>query len=59
MPRRLNDPFVNFNFLVESAGLLAAGFSEITDDAETRAWIREGRTPTAIPQLPGLPKYGT
>ena len=30
MPRRENDPFASFNFLVESSGILRAGFSECT-----------------------------
>lgn len=61
MPRRLNDPFVNFNFLVESGGVLAAGFSEITGmNGEVQAVeYREGRDPNSnTRKLPGLSKYG-
>jgi phage tail-like protein len=61
MPRRLNDPFVNFNFLVETGNILAAGFSEITGmNAEVQAVeYREGRDPNSnTRKLPGLSKYG-
>jgi phage tail-like protein len=61
MPRRLIDPFVNFNFLVETGGVLAAGFSEITGmNAEVQAVeYREGRDPNSnTRKLPGLSKYG-
>jgi phage tail-like protein len=61
MPRRLNDPFVNFNFLVETGGVLAAGFSEITGmNGEVQAVeYREGRDPQSnTRKLAGLSKYG-
>lgn len=61
MPRRLNDPFVNFNFLVETGGVLAAGFSEITGmNGEVQAVeYREGRDPQSnTRKLSGLSKYG-
>jgi phage tail-like protein len=61
MPRRLNDPLVNFNFLVETGGVLAAGFSEITGmNGEVQAVeYREGRDPQSnTRKLPGLSKYG-
>ena len=61
MPRRSNDPFVNFNFLVETGGVLAAGFSEITGmNGETQAVeYREGRDIYSnTRKLPGLSKYG-
>jgi phage tail-like protein len=61
MPRRLNDPFVNFNFLVETGGVLAAGFSEVTGmNGEVQAVeYREGRDPNSnTRKLPGLSKYG-
>ncbi len=61
MPRRLNDPFVNFNFLVESGGVLAAGFSEITGmNGEVQVVeYREGRDPNSnTRKLAGLSKYG-
>lgn len=61
MPRRIADPFVNFNFLVETGGVLAAGFSEITGlNAEVQAVeYREGKdTYSNTRKLPGLSKYG-
>ncbi len=61
MPRRVNDPFVNFNFLVESGGVIAAGFSEITGmNGEVQAVeYREGRDPNSnTRKVPGLSKYG-
>lgn len=61
MPRRQNDPFVNFNFLVETGGVLAAGFSEITGmNGEVQAVeYREGKDPQSnTRKLPGLSKYG-
>jgi phage tail-like protein len=61
MPRRPNDPFVNFNFLIETGGVLAAGFSEVTGmNAEVQAVeYREGRDPNSnTRKLPGLSKYG-
>ena len=61
MARRPLDPFVNFNFLVESGGIIAAGFSEITGmNGEVQAVeYREGRDPNSnTRKLPGLSKYG-
>lgn len=61
MPTRLNDPLVNFNFLVETGGVLAAGFSEVTGmNGEIQAVeYREGRDVQAnTRKLPGLAKYG-
>jgi len=61
MSRRVNDPFVNFNFLVETGGVLAAGFSEITGmNGEVQVVeYREGRDPQSnTRKLPGLLKYG-
>jgi phage tail-like protein len=61
MPTRINDPFTNFNFLVETGGVLAAGFSEVTGmNAEIQAVeYREGKDPNSnTRKLPGLAKYG-
>ncbi len=61
MARRPLDPFVNFNFLVESGGIIAAGFSEVTGmNGEVQAVeYREGRDPNSnTRKLPGLSKYG-
>jgi phage tail-like protein len=61
MPRRLNDPLTNFNFLVESGGVLGAGFSEVTGmNGEIQAVeYREGRDPQSnTRKQPGLSKYG-
>jgi len=61
MTRRRMDPFVGFNFLVETGGVLAAGFSEVTGmNAEVQAVeYREGRDPNSnTRKLPGLSKYG-
>jgi phage tail-like protein len=61
MPRRINDPFVNFNFLVETGGILAAGFSEVTGmNAEIQAVeYRQGDyIQHNTHKLPGLAKYG-
>src|SRR5262245_57216133 len=61
MPRRVNHPFVNFNCPVETGGVLAAGFSEVTGmNGEVQAVeYREGRDPNSnTRKLPGLSKYG-
>jgi phage tail-like protein len=61
MPTRAADPLSNFNFLVETGGVLAAGFSEVTGmNAEMQVVeYREGRDPNAnTRKLPGLAKYG-
>ena len=61
MPRRITDPFVNFNFLVETQGVLAAGFSEVTGmNAEIQAVeYRQGDyIQHNTRKLPGLAKYG-
>lgn len=54
------DPYRNFNFLVEIAGITQAGFSECagfeisTDPIE----YREGGENTTVRKLPGLTKHG-
>jgi phage tail-like protein len=61
MARRPNDPLTTFNFLVETNGVLAAGFSEVTGmTAEVQVVeYREGRDPNANSRkLPGQAKYG-
>jgi phage tail-like protein len=55
-----NDPFKNFNFLVEIDGIAAAGFSECSglrlevDIIE----YREGGETSSVRKLPGLAKVG-
>ncbi len=60
MPRRENDPFGSFNFLVESGGLLRAGFSECTGLTSETDPIeyREGSEDFTVRKLPGLKKFG-
>jgi phage tail-like protein len=61
MARRTNDPLTTFNFLVETNGILAAGFSEVTGmNAEVQVVeYREGRDPNANSRKqPGQAKYG-
>jgi phage tail-like protein len=60
MPRRETDPFASYNFLVESGGVLKAGFSECTGlGSETDAIdYREGGDDIAVRKLPGLKKFG-
>lgn len=58
--RRANDPFGSFNFLVETNGLLRAGFSECTGLTSETDPIdyREGDEDTTVRKLPGLKKFG-
>lgn len=60
MPRRENDPFASFNFLVESGGVLTAGFSECTGLGSESDAIdyRNGNDDIAVRKLPGLKKFG-
>jgi len=60
MAHRVNDPFASFNFLIESGGLIQAGFSECTGlNSETNVIeYREGTDDTRMRKLPGLTKYG-
>ena len=59
MPRRADDPFGSFNFLVESDGLLQAGFSEATglNSEQDVAEYRNGNEGNTIRKLPSLQKY--
>ena len=60
MAHRDNDPFASFNFLLESGGLIQAGFSECTGlNSETNIIeYREGRDDATMRKLTGLNKYG-
>lgn len=60
MARRENDPFGSYNFLVESGGLLQAGFSECTGLSSETDPIeyREGNEDITVRKLPGLKKFG-
>ncbi|MEP7305170.1 MAG: phage tail protein [Acidobacteriota bacterium] len=60
MAHRETDPFASFNFLVESGGLIQAGFSECTGlNSETNVVeYREGRDDTTVRKLTGLAKFG-
>jgi phage tail-like protein len=54
-----NDPFGQFNFLVEVDGVIQAGFSEasgLTTDTNVIEY-REGNEITTTRKLPGLMKY--
>jgi phage tail-like protein len=54
-----NDPFAQFNFLVEIDGVTKAGFSEVsglTTDTNIIEY-REGNEITTVRKLPGLMKY--
>jgi phage tail-like protein len=60
MARRDNDPLGSFNFLVESGGVLRAGFSECTGVGTETDPIeyREGKDDITVRKLPGLKKFG-
>jgi phage tail-like protein len=60
MPRRENDPLASFNFLVESGGVLTAGFSECTGLGSETDPIdyRNGNEDIMVRKLPGLKKFG-
>ncbi len=60
MPRRETDPFANCNFLIESGGLIQAGFAECTGlNSETNVIeYREGPDDTFPRKLMGLSKFG-
>ena len=60
MPRRPNDPLSGFNFLLETGGLLRAGFSEVTGlNSETDVIdYREGTDDITLRKLSGLKKFG-
>jgi phage tail-like protein len=60
MPRREDDPLAGFNFLLESGGVLRAGFSEITGLNSENDVIeyRTGKDDMTNRKTPGLNKYG-
>jgi phage tail-like protein len=60
MARRPLDPYGSFNFLVESNGILQAGFSEVTGlGSESEAIeYRNGNEDFTPRKLPGLKKFG-
>ncbi len=60
MPRLETDPFGAFNFLVESGGVLQAGFQEISGIMSETESIeyREGNEAITARKLPGLNKFG-
>ena len=60
MAHREIDPFASFNFLVESNGLIQAGFSECTGlNSETNVVeYREGKDDPTVRKLTGLSKFG-
>ncbi len=60
MPRRQEDPFADYNFLVEIDGVPRAGFAEVSGLSTTTDVIeyRNGNeTANAVRKLPGLTKY--
>jgi len=60
MPRRPEDPLAGFNFLLESGGVLRAGFSEITGlNSETdMIEYRNGNEDITNRKIPGMKKFG-
>jgi phage tail-like protein len=54
-----NDPYSQFNFVIELAGAAVAAFSEVSGlDMETDPIeYREGNEDTTVRKLPGLRKY--
>ena len=60
MAHRDNDPFASFNFLIESGGLIQAGFSECTGlNSETNVIeYREGPDDTRMRKQIGFSKFG-
>jgi phage tail-like protein len=60
MPRRADDPLAGFNFLLESGGVLRAGFSEITGlNSETDVIeYRTGADDMTNRKIPGMKKFG-
>ena len=55
----INDPYVNYNFLVEIDGITRAAFQEVSGLDSTIDVIehREGNDPTTPRKLPGMVKY--
>jgi phage tail-like protein len=60
MPRREDDPLAGFNFLLESGGVLRAGFSEVTGLNSENDVIeyRTGNDDMTNRKIPGMNKYG-
>ncbi len=60
MARRADDPLAGFNFLLESGGVLRAGFSEITglNSEQDVIEYRTGADDMTNRKLPGMKKYG-
>jgi len=54
------DPYRNFNFVVEIDGIVAAGFSEVSMPAASADVIeyREGGNPSVVRKLPGRIHFG-
>jgi len=54
------DPYRNFNFVVEIDGIAAAGFSEVSMPAASADVIeyREGGNPSVVRKLPGRIHFG-
>ena len=55
-----NDPYAQFNFLVELEGLTVAGFTEVSGITAESDIIeyREGSDPARVRKLPALYKFG-
>jgi phage tail-like protein len=55
------DPYRNFNFVVEIDGIVAAGFTEVSLPAASADVIeyREGGEPNVVRKLPGRIHFGT
>lgn len=60
MPPARQDPFRNFNFVVEIDGMVAAGFSEVSMPAASADVIeyREGGESNVVRKLPGRIHFG-
>lgn len=60
MAHRENDPFASYNFMIESGGLIQAGFAECTGlNSETNIIeYREGPDAPTLRKLIGLNKFG-
>lgn len=61
MPRRDNDPFASFNFILEIDGISRAGFNECTGlngEADVIEYREGNENPITQRKQPGLLKYG-
>lgn len=60
MARRADDPLAGFNFLLESGGLVRAGFTEITglNSESDVIEYRTGADDFTNRKLPGMKKFG-